>query len=30
VNFIKNSINRTTWWSLGTQAIGEAIGADSD
>jgi prepilin-type N-terminal cleavage/methylation domain-containing protein/prepilin-type processing-associated H-X9-DG protein len=29
VRFIKNSINRTTWWSLGTKANGEVISADS-
>jgi prepilin-type N-terminal cleavage/methylation domain-containing protein/prepilin-type processing-associated H-X9-DG protein len=29
VKFIKNSINRTTWWSLGTKANGEVISADS-
>jgi prepilin-type processing-associated H-X9-DG protein len=29
VRFIKNSINRTVWWSLGTRANGEAISGDS-
>jgi prepilin-type N-terminal cleavage/methylation domain-containing protein/prepilin-type processing-associated H-X9-DG protein len=29
VKFIKDSINRTTWWSLGTKANGEVISADS-
>jgi prepilin-type N-terminal cleavage/methylation domain-containing protein/prepilin-type processing-associated H-X9-DG protein len=29
VRFIKNSINPTTWWALGTIAGGEVIGADS-
>jgi prepilin-type N-terminal cleavage/methylation domain-containing protein/prepilin-type processing-associated H-X9-DG protein len=29
VKFIKNGINRTIWWSLGTKANGESIGADS-
>jgi prepilin-type N-terminal cleavage/methylation domain-containing protein/prepilin-type processing-associated H-X9-DG protein len=29
VKFIKNSINRTTWWSLGTKANGEVISDDS-
>jgi prepilin-type processing-associated H-X9-DG protein len=29
VRFIKNSINRTIWWSLGTKANGEVISADS-
>jgi prepilin-type N-terminal cleavage/methylation domain-containing protein/prepilin-type processing-associated H-X9-DG protein len=29
VKFIKNSINRTTWWSLGTKSNGEAIGSES-
>jgi prepilin-type processing-associated H-X9-DG protein len=27
--FIKDSINRVTWWSLGTKAWGEVISADS-
>jgi prepilin-type N-terminal cleavage/methylation domain-containing protein/prepilin-type processing-associated H-X9-DG protein len=29
VRFIKDGINRYTWWSLGTKAGGEVIGADS-
>ena len=29
VKFIKDSINRNTWWSLGTRARGEIISADS-
>ena len=29
VKFIKNSINRMTWWSLGTRANGEVLSADS-
>ncbi len=29
VRFIKNGIDRMTWWSLGTKANGEVIGADS-
>ncbi|HZW32805.1 MAG TPA: DUF1559 domain-containing protein [Isosphaeraceae bacterium] len=29
VKFIKDSINRTTWWSLGTKANGEVLSGDS-
>jgi prepilin-type N-terminal cleavage/methylation domain-containing protein/prepilin-type processing-associated H-X9-DG protein len=29
VKFIKDSVNMTTWWELGTKAGGEVIGADS-
>ncbi len=29
VKFVKDSISRTTWWSLGTRARGEIISADS-
>jgi prepilin-type N-terminal cleavage/methylation domain-containing protein/prepilin-type processing-associated H-X9-DG protein len=29
VRFIKNSIDRRTWWSLGTRAGGEVVGAES-
>jgi prepilin-type N-terminal cleavage/methylation domain-containing protein/prepilin-type processing-associated H-X9-DG protein len=29
VRFIKNSINRMIWWSLGTKSGGEAISADA-
>jgi hypothetical protein len=29
VKFIKDSINRTTWWGLGTIGNGEAISADA-
>jgi len=29
VKFIKNSINLTTWWALGTRALGETISADA-
>ena len=29
VRFVKDSINRTTWWSVGTKDGGEAISADS-
>ena len=29
VKFIKDTINRTTWWQLGTKAGGEVISADS-
>jgi prepilin-type N-terminal cleavage/methylation domain-containing protein/prepilin-type processing-associated H-X9-DG protein len=29
VKFIKNSINRMTWWALGTRAGGEVVSADS-
>jgi prepilin-type N-terminal cleavage/methylation domain-containing protein/prepilin-type processing-associated H-X9-DG protein len=29
VKFIKNSISRLTWWSLGTKAGGEVISSDS-
>jgi prepilin-type N-terminal cleavage/methylation domain-containing protein/prepilin-type processing-associated H-X9-DG protein len=29
VQFIKNSINRMTWWSLGTRSNGEVLTADS-
>ncbi len=28
VKFIKNSINQSTWWSLGTRGNGEVISAD--
>jgi prepilin-type N-terminal cleavage/methylation domain-containing protein/prepilin-type processing-associated H-X9-DG protein len=29
VRFVKNSIDRKTWWSLGTKAGGEVLSADS-
>jgi prepilin-type processing-associated H-X9-DG protein len=29
VKFVKNSIARNTWWSLGTRASGEVISADA-
>jgi prepilin-type N-terminal cleavage/methylation domain-containing protein/prepilin-type processing-associated H-X9-DG protein len=29
VRFVKDSINRTTWWSLGTKGNGEVISADA-
>ena len=29
VRFIKSTINRTTWWSLGTRANNEAVSSDS-
>ncbi|SIO14947.1 prepilin-type N-terminal cleavage/methylation domain-containing protein/prepilin-type processing-associated H-X9-DG domain-containing protein [Singulisphaera sp. GP187] len=29
VKFIKNTVNRNTWWSLGTRANGEVISADA-
>ncbi len=29
VKFIKNSINQTTWWALGTRANGEVTSSDS-
>jgi prepilin-type N-terminal cleavage/methylation domain-containing protein/prepilin-type processing-associated H-X9-DG protein len=29
VRFVKDGINRMTWWSLGTKANGEVVGADS-
>jgi len=29
VKFIKNSVNRMTWWGLGTRAGGEVISSDS-
>jgi prepilin-type processing-associated H-X9-DG protein len=29
VKFIKNSINRATWWALGTKANGEVLSADA-
>ena len=29
VKFVKDTINRMTWWSLGTKAGGEAISADA-
>ena len=29
VKFIKDTINRTTWWALGTRARGEIVSADS-
>jgi prepilin-type processing-associated H-X9-DG protein len=29
VKFIKNSVNLTTWWALGTRAGGEVLSADS-
>jgi prepilin-type N-terminal cleavage/methylation domain-containing protein/prepilin-type processing-associated H-X9-DG protein len=29
VKFIKNSINRLTWWALGTRAGGEVLSADA-
>ncbi|MBX6315696.1 MAG: DUF1559 domain-containing protein [Isosphaeraceae bacterium] len=29
VKFLKNSINQTTWWALGTIAGGEVVSADS-
>jgi hypothetical protein len=29
IRFIKNSIDRRTWWSLGTKSGGEVVGADS-
>ena len=27
VHFIKNSINRMTWWKLGTKAGAEVVGS---
>ena len=29
VKFIKDTINRSTWWALGTKSNGEVISADS-
>ena len=29
VKFIKDTIDRRTWWSLGTKAGGEVISADT-
>ncbi len=29
VHFVKNSVNRTVWWGLGTRAGGEILSADS-
>jgi prepilin-type N-terminal cleavage/methylation domain-containing protein/prepilin-type processing-associated H-X9-DG protein len=29
VKFIKSSVNNTTWWALGTRALGEVISADA-
>jgi prepilin-type N-terminal cleavage/methylation domain-containing protein/prepilin-type processing-associated H-X9-DG protein len=29
VKFIKNSVNRNTWWALGTKSNGEVISADA-
>ena len=29
VRFVKSSINRTTWWALGTRNGGEVVGSDS-
>jgi prepilin-type processing-associated H-X9-DG protein len=29
VRFVKDSIARQTWWSLGTKAAGEVISSDS-
>ena len=29
VRFVKDAVNRSTWWSLGTRAGGEAISSDS-
>ena len=29
VKFVKDSINRMTWWSLGTKAGGEVISSDA-
>jgi prepilin-type processing-associated H-X9-DG protein len=29
VKFMKNSVNQTTWWALGTKAGGEVISADA-
>ena len=29
VKFIKNSVNQTTWWALGTKAGGEVVSADA-
>ena len=27
--FVKNSINRMTWWSIGTKGNGEVISSDA-
>jgi len=29
VKFIKDSVNRATWWKLGTKANGEPLSSDS-
>jgi len=29
VKFVKNSVNRDTWWALGTRAGGETVGSDA-
>jgi prepilin-type processing-associated H-X9-DG protein len=29
VKFVKNTINRSTWWALGTKANGEVISSDA-
>ena len=29
VKFIKDSVNPTTWWALGTRNVGEVVGADA-
>ena len=29
VKFVKDTINRMTWWALGTKAGGEVVSADA-
>jgi prepilin-type processing-associated H-X9-DG protein len=29
VKFVKDSVNRGTWWGLGTRSVGEVISSDS-
>jgi prepilin-type processing-associated H-X9-DG protein len=29
VKFVKNSINRTIWWAVGTRGGGEVVSSDS-